>query len=121
MNFKNVFDGPHDIYVRFSQAALSHGRIFVIGDLETAMNEGESGDWLTLGAEVDGETLVCHGDDLPDEFVSWLDTLAHQFLYLQEKAEELGVDLVAAKSKSTLFDIVDFCEEIGIDIGSRFC
>jgi|GEM_PF-2802539 len=84
------------------------------------MNEGESGDWLTLGAEVDGETLVCHGDDLPDEFVSWLDTLAHQFLYLQEKAEELGVDLVAAKSKSTLFDIVDFCEEIGIDIGSRF-
>ena len=75
---------------------------------------------IYVGQEIGGRTLVCRGDDWPDEFVSWLEPLASEFNHIQQRAEEFGITLKAPKSGNLLDSVTDFCSEIFIDFDSEF-
>jgi hypothetical protein len=72
-----------------------------------------------LGDHRAGRTLVCHGDDRPEDFVAWLDLLVTEFIMLRDAADDLEVVLETATGKP-VEDVTEFCTAIGIQLDSNF-
>ncbi len=81
------------------------------------MNEVD--DYPELGDCRHGLTLVCHGDDRPEDFVAWLDPLVGEFIRLDDAAENLEIVLETAAGQP-IEDVSEFCLAIGIQLDSNF-
>ena len=75
-------------------------------------------DFPSIGQSRGGYTLVCHGDDCPDEWAIWLTAFVSSFEEITNLAEDHGVRLVDPRDGHALTSIIDFCEAIGIDMDS---
>jgi len=73
-----------------------------------------------IGGRRGGRILVCHGDDSPDEWVNWLESLIWEFTAIEAWSLELGFDLKVDESRTITGGVLGFCETIGIEIDSSF-
>ncbi len=64
--------------------------------------------------------MVCYGDDRPDTWIDWLDTLVTEFEKLAEIAESHSLDLDLGPDYRSVQDWQEFCEAIGVNINPRF-
>lgn len=75
-------------------------------------------DYPQLGDRRRGQVLVCHGDDVPEEFADWLEPLKTEFLVLQELSSEFDFEL-KADGYGSLHTVTDFCQAIGVHFTSN--
>jgi len=68
-----------------------------------------------LGFRKGDEVVVCSGDDRPDCFVRWLESLvsAYRDLYWTADGKDLGSELRALQIPE---DVSDFLDAIGVDL-----
>jgi hypothetical protein len=69
-------------------------------------------DFPSIGQSRGGYTLVCHGDDCPDEWAIGLTAFVSSFEEITNLAEEHGVPLVDPRGGNALTSIIDFCEAL---------
>ena len=81
---------------------------------------GSRDDYPEIGSRRGNYVLVCHGDDQPDCFASWLDTLVEKFRDLQSLAEERDIDIATSSDTEPIVDVMQFCEEVGVEFSSNF-
>lgn len=79
----------------------------------------EEDDYPEIGQRRHGRTLVCHGDDRPDQFATWLEPLTTRFEELFSLAEEYRVDLDPGDGQGPVNDLMDFCSRLGIEFNSN--
>ena len=71
-------------------------------------------DYPDIGERRGGMVLVCHGDDGPQEFASWLQPLVAGFRELDLRASDFDVDMDPQDGTDPIVDVTDFCERLGI-------
>jgi hypothetical protein len=76
-------------------------------------------DYPEIGKRRRGMVLVCHGDDLPDRFADWLQSLVTDFERLSSIASEFGVDMDPLDGSPSIIDVMDFCQRLGIEFRSN--
>ena len=67
------------------------------------------------GDRRNGRILVCQGDDVPDDWIDWLEPLVTEFEELRERAEASELELDAGEEFGTIEDVMGFCERLGIE------
>lgn len=75
-------------------------------------------DYPSIGQSRGGFTLVCHGDDRPTEWASWLTDFVSRLEEITTLAEEHGVRLADSQGGQAPTSLIEFCEAIGIDMDS---
>jgi hypothetical protein len=74
----------------------------------------------TIGDCRAGSVLVCLGDDRPDQWVPWLESLVDDFEALETTANEHDLELHTGTQNGELSGWQDFCEASGIDVRTEF-
>jgi hypothetical protein len=71
-----------------------------------------------LGFRKGDEVVVCSGDDRPDCFVRWLESLvnAYRDLYWTADGKDLGPELRALRIPE---DVIEFLDAIGVELRAR--
>ncbi|MEW8403985.1 MAG: hypothetical protein AB2689_21090 [Candidatus Thiodiazotropha taylori] len=91
---------------------------------DLSFDEQEAGDdeeeVPEVGEIVDGQILVCRGDDRPEECITWLQSDADELNNYLYCAEENNVELYVKEYDAVISDEVTFYELIGIDCSSSF-
>ncbi len=64
------------------------------------------------------KVIVCHGDDEPREFATWLQRLVDRFKRLDEIAADHDITLRTVGDPAPIGSVLDFCERLGIDMRS---
>ena len=77
-------------------------------------------DYPEIGNIRNGEVLVCMGDDRPDQWEDWLESLVTEFERLEGIAKECSLDLNAGRKYGILDGWQEFCEVIGVNVGAEF-
>lgn len=73
-----------------------------------------------VGEVVDGQILVCRGDDRPEECITWLQFDADKLKNYLCCAEENNIELYVKEYDAVICDEVTFYELIGIDCRRSF-
>ncbi|HIG27940.1 MAG TPA: hypothetical protein EYQ50_09130, partial [Verrucomicrobiales bacterium] len=73
-------------------------------------------DYPEIGDRRHGRTLVCVGDDKPDQWVDWLESLVSEYEELERIAEEHTVNLDTGSKRERIEGWQDYCEAMGISI-----
>ena len=79
----------------------------------------EDDDYPSIGDVRGRFVLVCHGDDRPSEWISWLEPLVCDIQKFINLSEEYGVPLKAANKSTQITSVFDFLDYIGIEIDSN--
>jgi hypothetical protein len=74
----------------------------------------------SIGDRRHGRVLVCMGDDRPDQWAPWLESLVIDFEQLETTADERALELQSGSARRKLRGWRDFCEALGVEIGSQF-
>lgn len=82
--------------------------------------EDEEEVYPSIGDVVDGRVLVCHGDDMPEVWIDWLEPMAEEVKNLIELADEHDVSIDLGKPTGTIESIFDFLSAIRVDMDSEF-
>ena len=79
----------------------------------------DEGEIPSIGGRSHGRLLVCMGDDRPDQWAPWLESLVFEFERLEMIADEHSFKLQTG-SHGSLRGWQDFCEAMGVEVRSEF-
>lgn len=88
-------------------------------EFEINVNQSMKQDFPHIGQRRHGMVLVCQGDDQPDQYATWLQPLAEEFLRLSEVASKYGIKMKAGDGTPPVESVLNFCERIGVEFHSN--